>query len=365
LLDQEVEALRQQDSRDPEDPHLLISTEATSSTRVDEAGVTDVSDVLASVQQESMRQPPVDLVGIYAGGDVHRGFGSSYGHRHWLTSRSSQIDWCLVQDADKAVKCSWAGPQWDAEAFASRMSTARKQLDVLSRPAHRVSPGAYRAFLTPAALGEIIDLVSWGDFGARSHRSGASVLSRLAAGTAELDPRVSISEHTAGGLAPAFQEDGFVRPSEVKLVEAGKHAGMLVSPRSAREFDLQPNGASSSEMPQSLAMAGGALEEDDILHTLGTGVWVSNLWYLNHSDRNAARITGMTRFATFWVEGGQIVAPLSVMRFDDSLYALLGSKVEALTRRVDLLPSTSTYGERSISSVRVPGALLRDLTFTL
>lgn len=38
----------------------------------------------------------------------------------------------------------------------------------------------------------------------------------------------------------------------------------------------------------------------------------------------------MTRFATFWVEQGRIVAPVDAMRFDDSLYRLLGSELERI-----------------------------------
>ena len=52
---------------------------------------------------------------------------------------------------------------------------------------------------------------------------------------------------------------------------------------------------------------------------MGTGVYIGNLGYLNYSDRTAGRMTGMTRFATFWVEDGQVVAPLNVMRFDDTI----------------------------------------------
>jgi len=43
---------------------------------------------------------------------------------------------------------------------------------------------------------------------------------------------------------------------------------------------------------------------------LGTGIYVSNLHYLNYSDRQACRMTGMTRFACFWVENGELVAPI-------------------------------------------------------
>jgi hypothetical protein len=53
------------------------------------------------------------------------------------------------------------------------------------------------------------------------------------------------------------------------------------------------------------------------------------------------------------------------MRFDDSLYRMLGSELQALTRERDWLQSRSTYGQRSVESSRVPGALLSSLTLTL
>src|SRR4029078_9273505 len=117
-----------------------------------------------------------------------------------------------------------------------------------------------------------------------------------------LDPRVSIVEDTAGGVSPAFQAEGFARPSRVSLIETGKLVGSLVSPRTAREFGMTENGANGAEMPESLAMSGGTLASADALAALDTGLAVGNLHYLNYSDRPACRITGMTRFATFWVE---------------------------------------------------------------
>jgi predicted Zn-dependent protease len=112
-------------------------------------------------------------------------------------------------------------------------------------------------------------------------------------------------------------------------------------------------------------MREGTLEEKDVLQALGTGLYLSNLWYLNFSDRPAARITGMTRFATFWVEDGRIAGPVGPMRFDDSLYRMLGENLVDVTRNRDLLPDASTYGERSTSSERLPGILLKSLRFTL
>jgi predicted Zn-dependent protease len=98
---------------------------------------------------------------------------------------------------------------------------------------------------------------------------------------------------------------------------------------------------------------------------LDTGLYVNNLWYCNFSDRDDCRITGMTRFACFWVEHGRVQAPVNVMRFDDSMYRVLGDRLLGLTREREFLFDTSTYQQRSTRSARLPGALVEALTLTL
>jgi len=182
---------------------------------------------------------------------------------------------------------------------------------------------------------------------------------------ARLDPRVAINEDIAAGVAPAFQSEGFARPGNVPLITDGALVGSLVSPRTAREFDLQANGANGGESPEALAMDGGSLPARDALAALDTGLAVGNLWYLNYSDRPACRMTGMTRFATFWVEGGKVVAPVNVLRFDDTLYRMLGDNLEALTTERELLLDANSYGSRMLTSSTLPGALLSEMQFTL
>jgi predicted Zn-dependent protease len=180
-----------------------------------------------------------------------------------------------------------------------------------------------------------------------------------------LSPKVTLTERYAGALAPRFQEDGYARPAEVLLIDRGALAESLTSPRTAREYGLEPNGASGRESPEALDLAPGDLPQADVLATLDDGLYVGNLWYLNYSDKPAARLTGMTRFATFLVKGGRIEAPVTPLRFDDTLYRMLGEKLVDLTRERELMPSTSTYDERSTASANLPGALLAAMRFTL
>ena len=73
----------------------------------------------------------------------------------------------------------------------------------------------------------------------------------------------------------------------------------------------------------------------------------------------------MTRFASFWVEAGKIVAPVDVMRFDDSVFRLLGDHLVGLTADRELLVNGETYRARNVGSMRLPGAVVRDMAFTL
>lgn len=169
-----------------------------------------------------------------------------------------------------------------------------------------------------------------------------------------------MTEATAEGACPAFGREGFVRPPRVELVREGRYRDCLVSPRSGVEYGVANNGANGGETPMALDMAPGGLPEAGALKALGTGVYVSNLWYCNFSDRSAGRLTGMTRFASFWVEDGELVAPLNVMRFDDTIYRMLGENLIDLTEERAYILDNSTYDGRSSESMHVPGAPRRD-----
>lgn len=345
----------------PQDPYLLLNHNAWKSQNEQARPLPDLDQVLAEISQAAQG---VDLVGFYAAGPISRGFASSSGAFGWHQANSFNFDFSLFHANGEAVKASYAGDVWDSAAFAQRFQQAREQLEYLGRPLHTLAPGQYRAYLAPAALEEIVSMLAWGGFSAQAIASKGSPLQRLYAGDQALNPLVSMAEQVSASLSPAFARDGYPR-SDVTLISAGHAEGRLVNSRSAAEYGLSTNGADGDESPSAFEMAAGDLAQADILKQLGTGLYISNLWYLNYSDQPAARLTGMTRFATFWVEDGEIKAPVSTMRFDDSVYHLLGSQLEALTAERELLLSASTYSERSTSSNLLPGALVKRLTLTL
>ena len=345
----------------PADPYLLLNPQPWHSDNVQGRPLPDTARVLEEIRSAC---EGVDLVGFYASGPISYGYASSEGAFGWHQANSFNFDWSLFHSNGQAVKASYAGADWDSERFARRMQLAREQLGFLDRPLHALAPGEYRAYLAPAALEEVMSMLCWGGFSAQALASKSSPLQKLYAGDTQLSPLVSFDEQVSQSLSPAFSGEGYPR-QDLSLVKHGKAEQQLVSSRSAAEYGLEVNGAPEHEAPSALAMAAGTLEQADILEQLGTGLYISNLWYLNYSDQPAARLTGMTRFATFWVENGEIKAPVNTMRFDDSVYSLLGSQLEALTVERELLLSASTYDQRQTASNLLPGALVKKLTLTL
>jgi predicted Zn-dependent protease len=346
----------------PEDPFLSYATEVHSSTTVYPNTLPESTQTVAQIVAAAGGH---DLVGILASGPVQKGFANSLGQRNWYSRSGFNLDWSIYRHTDKAVKARYAGFNWEDELFERRMVGALEQLTSMGRPVQKIPPGRYRTYLAPMAVEEILDLLCWGGFSVKSQRTGSSALMGLLEEGLCLHPSATITENTQDGIAPGFQEAGFIRPPEVVLIHQGRYRDALVAPRSAAEYGLACNGASNQEAPLSLDMAPGTLAPGDILAELDEGLYVNNLWYLNYSDRNAARMTGMTRFATFWVENGCIQGPVSPMRFDETLYHLLGDHLLGLTADREFLFDPGSYGGRGTRSVHVPGALIDAMYFTL
>ena len=84
----------------------------------------------------------------------------------------------------------------------------------------------------------------------KSQRTKESPLLRLLEEPKQrLHPSVTLLENTAEGIAPSFQNKGFIKPPQVVLIAQGELQGALVSPRSAKEYEVVTNGANEEETP--------------------------------------------------------------------------------------------------------------------
>lgn len=346
----------------PEDPYLVLPTEGESSEE-------DHSGNFASFETlpEVLLKPAAscDLAGLFASGTMMRASIHSKGQFHWFSTDNFCFDYSLYTPSQKAIKATYAGSHWDTAAYHANLQQAKDQLKILEKPARKLSPGKYRVYFAPAAVAEFLNGFAWFGVSEKALKEGRSPLRKLAEGKENFSPLFSLEEDFHQGLVPRFNGYGEVSPLNVPLISQGKLTATLVNRRTAQEYGLTSNAANEGETLRCPRIHPGTLKESMVLSRLGTGVYISNLHYLNWSDLQQGRITGMTRYGCFWVENGEIISPIEDMRFDETFYNFFGKTLEEIGDTPQLVPQNFTYWERTLGGCSVPGILVNDFPFTL
>jgi predicted Zn-dependent protease len=353
--------LRQEVPHLPEDPYLVLPQGNATSCDVHKG---DLLLTTAVADQILPEVAGLDFTGIYASGAVVRAYADAQ-QRHWFATDSFALDYSLFTADGQAVKGTFAGNQWDQAAYIAKLADSKRQLQRLAQPPKVIPRGQYRTYLAPGAMAELLSMFSWGGISESALQRGDSAFGLLQRGEKLLSPAFSLSENFQRGLVPRFNEWGEVAPLNLPLIVEGQLKNTLISSRTAKEYGKVANGATGGEYLRSPEVAPGTLAPEQILAELDTGLYLSNLHYLNWSDRPTGRITGMTRYACFWVEQGELVAPIENLRFDESLYRCLGDQLLNLTRTQEFVPEVGTYGNRNLGGIWVPGGLVEGFTYTL
>ncbi len=307
----------------------------------------------------------VDFAGIYASGSVVRATANSAGQRQWFYTENFSVDYSLYTPQEKAVKSTFAGNRWSDEAFNRDLGLSRELLAHMEKTPRKIPKGSYRVYLAPAAFSQLVSMLAWSGISERSIRQGQSPLRLMRSGERTMSPLFSLSEDFSAGTVPRFNVEGEIAPGKLELIVQGKLESTLVHSRTAQEFGVTANGANLEEMFRAPTVSTGTLKQEDILKRLGTGIYLSNLHYLNWSDQFAGRVTGMTRYACLWVENGVIQGPVEALRWDDSIFRFFGSELEDLTDFRATLADVGTYFHRNLGAMIMPGALLKSFQFTL
>lgn len=360
-----LDKMRAASSVIPEDPFCILPEGGKPSSEVFRGQLPEASEFVSSVLGPNS---DIDIVGVHQSGTSYRAVANSTGLEHWFETDAFATDYSIFHPDTangRAVKGTFAGATWDAQKISQKMDLQRSVLQRLSREPVRLKPGSYRTFMEPSATAELIGMFSYRGVSEAAIRQGESALLKLVAKRKSLSPKFSLLEDFSRGLVPRFNETGELAGERMAIIVEGEMRSSLISPRTAKEYGLKSNGAMHHEGLRAPVVQPGKLVTEDALTALGTGVYISNLHYLNWSDVQGARVTGMTRYACMWVENGEFVAPIADMRFDESLYDLFGHKLESCTNVTDLVPEVGSYGGRQLGGCTVPGILVNDFTFTL
>jgi predicted Zn-dependent protease len=306
----------------------------------------------------------LDFTGIAHFGPVLNMVRNSEGVKHEFLTDFFTLDYSLFNH-QHAVKGMYCNSEWDQAEFENSLHKSSYYLELMQRKPVDVKPGSYRVYLAPGAVSELASMLSWGALSQKAYKTGRNPFQKLVDQEKMFSPKINVKENFGLGLCPAFNNFGEVAPLELELIKEGKIVNLLTSTKTANDYNLTSNYAEEDEYLKSLEISPGNLDLSAVLKELGTGLFLSNLHYLNWSDPTEARVTGMTRYACFWVENGEIVGPIKDLRFDESFYTLWGSELESITHASEIEPQTTTYYQRHLGGKKIPGMIINKMKFTL
>ena len=311
-----------------------------------------------------------NLTGVWTSGKIFRASSTSQGTQHWFEKDSFIFDFSLIDAKENMVKILYPGSDWNKDDFITAFDDASNRLQLMDKPKLELKPGKYRVWFEPHAVADFVDMLNWNGVSEASLRNGSSCLLKMRKDNVKLSEKFSLDESFDRKSTASFNSRSEVS-ANVSLIKHGMLENTLINSKTALEYGLTSNYAEDvnswgmGEYLRAPFMHGGDIKLDERLEKLGTGIFISNIHYLNWSDNLGGRITGLTRYACYWVEDGKMIAPIKTMRFDDSFYNFFGNNLDAVGETLLSRPVIETYDGRNPGETTCPGILVNDFELTL
>ncbi len=366
-LKNEIQALRDPLSLIPENEFTSFPDNFEPIEMIKSGQLPDRNEILEALMDVITKDY---LTGVWTSGKIFRACSTSEGTNHWFEKDSFIFDFSLIDEKENMVKVLFPGNDWDKDRFTAAFQEASLKLKLMNKPKMELKPGKYRVWFEPNAVADFVDMFNWNGVSESAFRNGSSCLLKMRSSDQKLSNLFSLKESFSSQATASFNSRGEVS-NDVSIIHKGELMNTLVNSKTALEYDMVSNFAEESnswgmgEYMRSPLMESGDIENDERLEKLGTGIFISNIHYLNWSDTLGGRITGLTRYACYWVENGKMVAPIKTMRFDDSFYNFFGSNLEGVGKEISARPVIETYDGRNPGETTCPGILVNDFELTL
>lgn len=208
----------------------------------------------------------------------------------------------------------------NVEAIAKRAADKAER----GRGAKDAEPGVYEVILEPAAVGTMLDYLSYVGMGAKAVIDGESFLSTKTGekvGTDAITVTDDVFHPESVGLG--FDLEG-VPKKRVAVIDQGTAKQPVTDYRTARKLGIEPTGHYSGSTEFGPYASNPVLEPGDrtleeMIGAIDDGFLVTRFHYVNVLDRPGTLLTGMTRDGTFRIRGGEIAEAVHNFRFAQSV----------------------------------------------
>ncbi|MEY3042352.1 MAG: metalloprotease PmbA, partial [Pseudomonadota bacterium] len=232
-----------------------------------------------------------------------------------------------------------------ADAIGRRAGErALARLDARTVPTGRY-PVVFESSVAGSLLGHFIGAISGGAL----YRRASFLCDAL--GEALFPERYQIMEDPlrSGALASASFDDDAVATAPKAFVESGRLVSYALSVYAARRLGLAPTGNGGGV--HNLSMNHDGLTRPELLETLGTGLWITELM-----GQGVNGVTGdySRGAAGFWVENGKLAYPVQEITVAGNLRAMF-KQIRAVADDVER-PGAVEVGSLLVDGLTLAGA---------
>jgi len=247
-----------------------------------------------------------------------------------------------------------------ALTLTGELKTALMSFDRLRRlPYREVPPGEYNVILESGAVTPLIEMISMMIiYGATAELGGMfpveDIGKRLVAKTITLRDEPYNPRFTYMNPCDMF---GIPKARVTTFFENGIWCGPWYDQFSASRFGKEPTGHGHeiSWGPHNIRLTGGTgpSNEQAALQEMGDGLLITATDYNRSNTTAECSLTSFTRFGTYVVEGGKIVARAPSLRIVDNPADMLRN-IKWMSRKENLVPTTEEWGLGPKHSFLVP-----------
>lgn len=261
-------------------------------------------------------------------------FANSAGQRAQGRATRATIDG-IHQTATSAGKAHQTAQRL-AELDGARAGASAARLARDSAAPRDLAPGTYEVVLSPECVATILVFLAFYGFNAKMHLEGQSF---ALLGQEQFDPAISVWDDATDPRALGLGFDAEGSPKRrLDLIEAGVTAALAHDRRTARRAGTEttghavPGGDAWGAFPTNLFLSPGEATFEQLLADVDRGLAVTEFNYCRVLDPKTQVVTGLTRNGTFLVERGEVVRPVTNLRFTQSFVdALAPGRVLGLT----------------------------------
>jgi predicted Zn-dependent protease len=278
----------------------------------------------------------LETAGFCSTEGIEVAFANSAGQRLTGRTTSAQLDGIARTDTSDGSGRTASVRLADLDGTVVGAEAAQRAHDAAG--ATDLEPGTYEVVLSPSCVVNVLSFLAIYGFNGRAVEEGRSFV-RL--GESQFDSAISVADDVAHPMAVGVGFDAEGTPkSRVDLVQGGVTTSIVHDRRTAKALGSQstghavPGAGAFGALPANLVLEPGGPSAEQLLAGVGRGLLVTDFWYTRVLDPRTIVVTGLTRNGVWLIEDGEIVRPVTNLRFTQSFVEALGpGRVEAVGGR--------------------------------